>query len=145
MRKRTCHSNYRRIQILYRSASWQKKEVWLNKVSKYAVCGLWRINFDLLESLHKNQNRAVGARGARILSDQLNLFKPGEGHIMPTTLLLPPPDFQNFLRPCKVTREQTKTAKFVSKYLLTKMHFQMPRNNSKTLYILDTRFKSFTK
>ena len=30
----------------------------------------------------------------------LILFKPG-GQIMPTTLLLVPPDFQSFLRPCE--------------------------------------------
>ena len=38
-KKEHIQTMYRRIQILYRSASWQKKEVWLNKVSKYAVCG----------------------------------------------------------------------------------------------------------
>ena len=49
-------------------------------------------------------DRAVGARGPRghdphNLTDQLPHLNQGEG-IMPTTLLLAPPDFQTFLRPC---------------------------------------------
>ena len=54
-------------------------------------------------------SRAVGTGGtggqstpSNILADQLTLFKRGR-QIMPTTLLLPQPDFQTFLRPCIVS------------------------------------------
>ena len=37
----------------------------------------------------------------QILADQLTLSQPGR-QIMPTSLLLAPPDFQTFRRPCAV-------------------------------------------
>ena len=52
------------------------------------------------------QCRTVGSGGKRVggtaslhFADQLALFKPG-GRFMPASLLIPPPDFKTFLRPC---------------------------------------------
>ena len=45
-----------------------------------------------------------GAMAPQILADQLTLSQPG-WQIMPTYLLLAPPDFQTFRRPCKIDDE----------------------------------------
>ena len=44
-----------------------------------------------------------GGQALQILTDQLTLSQPGGGGaIMPTKLFLAPPNFQTFLRPCRV-------------------------------------------
>ena len=59
-----------------------------------------------INNLQQNRSRGVdpGAAGAgvpwnpQILADQLTLSQPRGADIMPTTLILAPPDFQTFLR-----------------------------------------------
>ena len=136
MRKRT-YSNYRRIQILYRSASWQKKEVWLDKVSKYAVCGE---STSIYSSHFIKIKTGLWEPEGRIFRS-VTLFKPGEGHIMPTTLLLtpPPPGFSELptaLQSDMGTNKNSKVFKYISTYLV-KAFSNATQNNSKTLYVLD--------
>ena len=66
----------------------------------------WHLVFSikfLVTCLYNSGLSSLGVPGVplhpQILADQLTLSQPG-GQIMCTALLLAPPDFQTFLRPC---------------------------------------------
>ena len=131
---------YRRIQILYRSASWQKKEVWLNKVSKYAVCGestsIYSSHF--IKSKQGCRSQGEGPKFVR----SVNPIQTRRG-----AYYAPPPGFSELptaLQSDTRTNKNCKVFKYISTYLV-KSFSNATQNISKTLYVLDTRFKSFTK
>ena len=103
------HSISRLSLLVVHSYLWQNMRS--KSIAKPTTSGWWR----QLGSRTVGAGRAGGAaapnQGGRLCPPHyylspifwqitLILFKPG-GQIMPTTLLLVPPDFQSFLRPCE--------------------------------------------
>ena len=68
----------------------------------------------------KNQWRSTGGGGARpqILADQLTLSQP-EGADYAHQIILSPPDFQTFLRPCFVTTKSCQLSNLERKINIT--------------------------